>query len=187
MPLPPPRTPMQYPPGLASTPLGLANTPLAYRPMKTPSSTKTTSATIQAQQKWDEMFQCLVKFIEETRERCTRHMNAQQKAKWIWDGNVPTSYKTPCGKALGRWINNQRSAKVKGTLKDEREVRLVSSGLKWSVLTTNSWRLMLRELELYVIEQTKNGKIWVSKSRGPDLSCMLKFISVSHAFHLIIS
>lgn len=106
------------------------------------------------------MFSCLVKFIEETREKSTKHMNEQQKAAWIWDGNVPTSYKTPCGKALGRWINNQRSAKAKGTLKDDREVRLVSTGLKWCVLTTNSWRQMLRELEIYVHEQTKDGRIW---------------------------
>ena len=73
--------------------------------------------------------------------------------------NVPTSYKTKSGKNLGRWINNQRSAKAKGTLKDDREVRLVSTGLKWSVLTTNSWREMLRELEIYIETQTK-GAPW---------------------------
>jgi len=87
-------------------------------------------------------------------------LDKRQKAEWIWDGNVPTSYKAPCGKALGRWINNQRSAKAKGTLKDDREVRLVSTGLKWSVLTTNSWRQMLRELEIYVNEQTQGGRTW---------------------------
>ena len=73
--------------------------------------------------------------------------------------NVPTSYKTKSGKNLGRWINNQRSAKAKGTLKDDREVRLVSTGLKWSVLTTNSWREMLRELEVYIETQT-GGAPW---------------------------
>jgi hypothetical protein len=106
------------------------------------------------------MFDCLVKFIDETRKQATQSMTEQQKSSWIWDGNVPTSYKTPCGKALGRWINNQRSAKAKGTLKDDREVRLVSTGLKWSVLTTNSWNQMLKELEIYVQEQTKDGKVW---------------------------
>jgi hypothetical protein len=110
------------------------------------------------------MFDCLVKFIEETREKSTKHMNEKQKAAWIWDGNVPTSYKTRCGKALGRWINNQRSAKAKEALKDDREVRLLSTGLKWSVLTTNSWRQMLQELEIYVREQTKDGRPWVSKA-----------------------
>jgi len=137
-------------------------TPLSYmKPGYTPSSTVSAkSGTLQSQQKWDDMFECLVKFIEDIREKSTKHMNDQQKAAWIWDGNVPTSYKTPCGKALGRWINNQRSAKAKGTLKDDREVRLVSTGLKWSVLTTNSWRQMLRELEIYVHEQTKDGRTW---------------------------
>ena len=65
-----------------------------------------------------------------------------------------------CQDLFIRWINNQRSAKAKGTLKDDREVRLVSTGLKWSVLTTNSWRDMLRELQIYVAEQTKDGRPW---------------------------
>ena len=57
---------------------------------------------------------------------------------------------TKDGKALGRWINNQRSAKQKGSLKPEREIRLVSSGLKWSVLATNAWPDMLQELRIYI-------------------------------------
>ncbi|KAL7445262.1 hypothetical protein ACHAXH_008239 [Discostella pseudostelligera] len=131
------------------------------KPAPVPSSAPSSKAgTLQSQQKWDDMFECLVKFIEETREKATKNLTDEQKAAWIWDGNVPTSHKTSCGKALGRWINNQRSAKAKGALKDDREVRLVSTGLKWSVLTTNSWRQMLRELEIYVNEQTKDGQIW---------------------------
>lgn len=131
------------------------------KPTPVPSSTLPAKAgTLQSQQKWDDMFECLVRFIEETREKSTKNMTDEQKAAWIWDGNVQTSYKAPCGKALGRWINNQRSAKAKGALKDDREVRLVSTGLKWSVLTTNSWRQMLRELEIYVDEQTKDGQLW---------------------------
>ena len=132
---------------------------------QTPSSAYSSKCiTAQSQQKWEDMFKCLVRYIEETREMATRHMNDEQKAAWIWDGNVPTSYKTPCGKALGRWVNNQRSAKAKDTLKDDREVRLVSTGLKWSVITTNTWKYMLAELELYISEQTKTGKPWVSKN-----------------------
>merc|ERR1712238_550638 len=76
------------------------------------------------------------------------------------DGNVPTMYKTKEGKALGRWINNQRSAKSKGTLKEDREQRLVSTGLKWSVLTTNAWVDMMEELTIYVKEKTHEGKEW---------------------------
>ena len=101
------------------------------------------------------MFDCLAEFIKEIREKSTKHMDEVQKSDWIWDGNVPTSYTTPCGKALGRWITNQRSAKAKGTLKDDREVRLVSTGLKWSA--SYSWRQMLCELEIYVHEQMKDG------------------------------
>jgi hypothetical protein len=62
-----------------------------------------------------------------------------------------------------KWINNQQSTKAKEALKDDREVRLVSTGLKWSVLTTNSWRQMLQELEVYIPEQTKDGRLWASK------------------------
>jgi hypothetical protein len=51
---------------------------------------------------WEDTFEVLVRYIEETHEVATRHMNDEQKAEWIWDGNVPTSYKTPCGKALGK-------------------------------------------------------------------------------------
>ena len=160
----PPHTPSTLRPDLIQS--NVAHTPYAYaKPTQTPSSALSAkSGTLQSQQKWDDMFDCLVKFIEETREKSTKHMNEKQKAAWIWDGNVPTSYKTRCGKALGRWINNQRSAKAKEALKDDREVRLLSTGLKWSVLTTNSWRQMLQELEIYVREQTKDGRPWVSKA-----------------------
>jgi len=128
---------------------------------------KINTGTLQSQQKWDDMFQHLVQFIADTRAEKTKTMTEEKKSAWVWDGNVPTSYKTPSGKALGRWINNQRSAKAKGTLKDDREVRLVSTGLKWSVLTTNSWKQMLDELASYAKSQTKNGRSWdVSKKRS---------------------
>ena len=67
---------------------------------------------------------------------------------------------TKDGKALGRWINNQRSAKHKGSLKKERDLKLVSTGLKWSVLSTNSWQDMMNELKQYVREKTKDGQPW---------------------------
>ena len=133
-----------------------AQTPLAALSSK--------SGTLHSEQKWEDMFECLVRYIEETREKATRHMGVQQKVAWIWDGNVPTSYKTRCGKALGRWINNQRTAKAKDVLRDDREVRLVSTGLKWSVITTNSWSQMLNELEIYIRDQTKDGRPWVSNT-----------------------
>jgi len=134
-----------------------------YYQIQRPRSTfapKINTGTLQSQQKWDDMFQHLVQFIADTRAEKTKTMTEEKKSAWVWDGNVPTSYKTPSGKALGRWINNQRSAKAKGTLKDDREVRLVSTGLKWSVLTTNSWKQMLDELASYAKSQTKNGRSW---------------------------
>jgi hypothetical protein len=114
----------------------------------------------QSNQKWDEMFECLKEYVDEVRVKETKGMSEEEKVKWEWSGNVPTMYKTKDGKALGRWVNNQRSAKSKGTLKDEREIRLLSTGLKWSVLTTNAWTDMLEELKLYVKEKTKDGKAW---------------------------
>lgn len=112
-------------------------------------------------QKWDEMFECLLEFIEEKRKEETGGMKTkEEKVQWVWDGNVPTNYKSKDGKGLGRWINNQRSAKSKGTLKEDREIRLVSTGLKWSVLSTNPWENMMEELKIYIHEQTKDGKEW---------------------------
>ncbi|KAL7456177.1 hypothetical protein ACHAWC_007691 [Mediolabrus comicus] len=149
----------QYNPSMSVHHYSRTKTPPSYVKSRISSSTPKASS-LQSQQKWDDMFNYLVKFIEETRQDATKNMPEEKKKAWVWDGNVPTNYKTKCGKALGRWINNQRSAKAKGTLKDDREVRLVSTGLKWSVLTTNSWRDMLRELQIYVAEQTKDGRPW---------------------------
>jgi hypothetical protein len=106
----------------------------------------------QSTQKWNMMFDCLLQFIEERKEEETKGASKEEIDKWVWDGNVPTTYKTKDGKALGRWVNNQRSAKSKGNLKDERENRLVDAGLKWSVLASNSWNEMLEELRIYIKE-----------------------------------
>ena len=110
--------------------------------------------------KWESMFDALVEYREERRAEDTKNMSEEAKLQWTWDGNVPTNYKTKDGKALGRWINNQRSAKGKGNLKEEREERLVAAGLKWSVLNSNSWNEMLKELQVYIDEVTTQGKKW---------------------------
>jgi len=114
----------------------------------------------QANQKWDGMYECLLQFIEERKTNETKGLSEEEKSRWVWDGNVPTNYKTADGRALGRWVNNQRSAKGKGTLKEERELRLVQSGLRWSVLAAGSWNHMLDELKKYIKSQTKNGRKW---------------------------
>lgn len=128
--------------------------------MSTPASAKSTASKGQSTQKWDAMYECLLEFVEERRAEATKGMTEAEKKEWIWDGNVPTTHKTKDGKALGRWVNNQRSAKSKGALKDEREKRLVDAGLKWSVLASNSWNEMLAELRIYVNEQIKAGRKW---------------------------
>ena len=142
------------------------NTPASGYSAATPSSTKG-----QSSQKWESMFDCLLKFIEERKKDGTAGMTEAQRAEWAWDGNVPTTYKTKDGKALGRWVNNQRSAKSKGTLKKEREKRLVDAGLKWSVLASNSWNEMLEELRTYVAEQVKQGKKWDGNGKILIISC----------------
>ena len=106
------------------------------------------------------MYTCLLEFAELRRLEETKHMTEEEKKVWIWDGNVPTTYKTKDGKALGRWVNNQRSAKSKGNLKDDREQRLIGAGLKWSVLPTNSFNEMLDELSIYIKDQHRQGKAW---------------------------
>jgi len=133
------------------------NSAMKY-PYTPPSSARSGGG--QSNQKWEEMFECLVVYVQEQKEKDTKDMTEEERGRWEWSGNVPTMYKTPDGKALGRWINNQRSAKSKGTLKVEREIRLVSTGLKWSVLTTNAWADMMAELRVYVAEKTKDGKLW---------------------------
>jgi len=130
-------------------------------PDETASSTAASKAAKgPASQKWEQMFECLLQFADDRKLEETKGASDKEKEEWVWDGNVPTSYKTKDGKALGRWVNNQRSAKNKGTLKDEREERLVEAGLKWSVLTSNSWNEMFEELRVYVREQTQSGKEW---------------------------
>jgi hypothetical protein len=133
---------------------GTAGTP--YTPaLSAASSLKTPASKGQSSQKWDSMFDCLVQFIADAKSEETEGMSEEEIKNWIWDGNVPTTFKTKDGKALGRWVNNQRSAKSKGVLKDDRETRLVNAGLKWSVLASNSWNEMLEELRVYVSDQVR--------------------------------
>jgi hypothetical protein len=131
-----------------------------YTPLVPTSEVSTKSSKGQANQKWESMFDCLIGFIDDRRKEETNSMTEEEKKVWVWDGNVPTTYKTKDGKALGRWVNNQRSAKSKGSLKEEREHRLVNCGLKWSVLASNSWNEMLEELRIYVQETSKQGIKW---------------------------
>jgi hypothetical protein len=133
---------------------------IPYTPLVPTSEVSGKSSKGQATQKWESMFDCLIGFIEDRRKEEPGTMTEEEKKAWIWDGNVPTTYKTKDGKALGRWVNNQRSAKSKGSLKDEREHRLVDAGLKWSVLASNSWNEMLEELRIYVQETVKQGIKW---------------------------
>merc|ERR1712032_8381 len=55
----------------------------------------------QSSQKWESMFNCLLKFIEDRKKEGTAGMADEQKKGWTWDGNVPTTFKTKDGKALG--------------------------------------------------------------------------------------
>jgi hypothetical protein len=73
---------------------------------------------------WDSMFETLEEYVTE---------KTRNGAKW--DGNVPANYKTNDDppRALGRWINRQRSAYGKKKLKREYESKLHKLGLKWSV------------------------------------------------------
>lgn len=133
-----------------------------------------------ANQKWDEMYECLIKYAEIKRAEGMKYLSGKQKETYEWDGNVPTTYKvcqlvhslifvfcahlvflkTPDGKALGRWVNNQRSAKAKGNMRRDREEKLESTGLRWSNTPTNSWQHMMDELLAYIDEKTKGGKKW---------------------------
>jgi hypothetical protein len=131
-------------------------------PETVPSSEAGANSSIKdaAQLKWDEMFGALLQYIQGKKDEALKNATQKQRDEWEWDGNVPTNYKTKDGKALGRWINNQRSAKSKGTLKYDREEKLVDAGLKWCVIATNAWDVMFGELKKYVEEQEKGGREW---------------------------
>jgi len=67
----------------------------------------------------------------------------------------------PIRKLTHSWVNNQRSAKAKGSLKEDRERRLLDAGLRWSVSSTKSaWDDMLAELRIYVAEKAEARVKW---------------------------
>lgn len=73
---------------------------------------------------WDCMFETLEEYVEE---------KTRNGAKW--DGNVPANYRTNHDppRALGRWINRQRSAFAKKKMKPEYESKFNEIGLKWVI------------------------------------------------------
>jgi hypothetical protein len=73
---------------------------------------------------WDTMFASLCIYVQE-----------QINSHGSWDGNVPANYRTDDHppRALGRWINRQRSAHAKKKLKDTYADKLTQLGLKWAV------------------------------------------------------
>ena len=69
-------------------------TPTPYPPT-TPSSTMSSAAKASGQ-KWDDMLECLIQFKEERRAEELKGASAKEKEEWVWDGNVPTTYKVGC-------------------------------------------------------------------------------------------
>ena len=74
---------------------------------------------------WESMFETLCLYVEEKKKG--------EAASW--DGNVPANFRTEDipPRALGRWINRQRSAYGKNKLKPEYVAKLNEIGLKWSI------------------------------------------------------
>jgi hypothetical protein len=73
---------------------------------------------------WTTMYDGLCAFVEARRK---------QSPSGVWDGDVPPNYKTNTNPplSLGRWVHRQRSAQVKGQLKDDQVQKLEMLGLKW--------------------------------------------------------
>jgi hypothetical protein len=73
---------------------------------------------------WDSMYETLCDYVAE-----------RTKDGSEWDGNVPANYRTADNppRALGRWINRQRSAYQKDKLKPDAKEKLTKLGLKWAV------------------------------------------------------
>lgn len=75
---------------------------------------------------WDEMYEVLREYAEEQKKLDPENG---------WDGNVPSTYKTKHNppKALGRWVNRQRSNYSKKKIKKDQIEKLSRLGLKWAV------------------------------------------------------
>lgn len=73
---------------------------------------------------WESMYETLCDYVQ-----------SKTKEGGEWDGNVPANHRTEDNppRALGRWINRQRSAYGKDKLKAEYIEKLNKLGLKWSV------------------------------------------------------
>ena len=70
-----------------------------------------------------------------------------------------------------------KSGKSKGTLKEDREQRLVSTGLTWSgSVQTNKWANMMEELTIYVKEKVCFMILLFFNGRSV-LKCNLKLAS----------
>ena len=67
-------------------------TPSSIQTLSTPASALSTASKVSSQ-KWDEMYVCLVDFVETRREIENKGASEQLKREWEWDGNVPTTYK----------------------------------------------------------------------------------------------
>ena len=75
---------------------------------------------------WDDMYQVLCDYVKERKDADPNNS---------WDGNVPANYKTndEPPKALGRWVNRQRSNYGNKKIKKEHIDKLNAVGLKWAV------------------------------------------------------
>jgi hypothetical protein len=72
------------------------------------------------------MYESLKEYAEEKQK---------QSPHGVWDGNVPANFKTKSNPplSLGRWINRQRCAYAKNSLKEDHVKQLEAVGLKWVI------------------------------------------------------
>jgi hypothetical protein len=77
-------------------------------------------------QVWSDMYAFLCEYAEE---------KMRESGNGSWNGHIPQRYETNTvpPRKLGRWVNNQRTAKAKGRLEKEREAKLERLGLKWNI------------------------------------------------------
>lgn len=107
------------------------------------------------------MYKVLEEYVKERKELDPKNS---------WDGNVPANYKTKDGKALGRWVNRQRSNYGKKKIKKEQIEKLNAIGMKWSVHDRNKYQYSVGAPSTHVVVSSSNSEVSGKQAKASSSS-----------------